>query len=149
MAMSSKDGHWLSLLTGSESSSATNNTSSRGSNLPNQDTSANLPSPDLPPRPTNASAYSPTHNITNTSSQDTSGPPYNDTPSFPIHSSSPPTTSFSSPYPPSSYPILVSSPSSSSTMDASDNSKVIVTDGEPDTLARSSGRGRVVLGMVV
>ncbi|XP_071513682.1 uncharacterized protein l(1)G0289 isoform X2 [Panulirus ornatus] len=126
--------------TGSESSSATNNTSSRGSNLPNQDTSASLPTPDIPPGPTNASAYSSTHNITNTSSQDTSGPTFNEMPSSPTHSSSLPSSPVSSPYPLSTNPIPMTSPTTSSAMDASDNSKVIVSDGEPDALARTSGR---------
>ncbi|XP_042238243.1 uncharacterized protein LOC121876849 isoform X1 [Homarus americanus] len=114
---------------GSQASSATNNSSSRGSNLPNQDTSASLPSPDLPLTSTNASAFS----LNNTSNQNTSFSP----PSYQVPSASP-FLPHPSPFPPSSTPL----PSSPSALDASDENRVILSDGEPDTLASTSGRGK-------
>ncbi|XP_037800598.1 penicillin-binding protein 1A-like [Penaeus monodon] len=121
---------------GSDSSSATNN---NGSNSPSQqNASANLPTPTSSPVPSNtASANTSTGSLENSNDTDTAtgGKHHKNSKHNTIN------TSYSrNAFP--GYPSIPY-PGSHSALDASDSSKGIVTDGEPDTLAHTSGRGRV------
>ncbi|XP_070001253.1 serine-rich adhesin for platelets [Penaeus vannamei] len=159
---------------GSDSSSATNN--NNGSNSPSQqNASANLPIPTLPPVHSNtASANTSTGSLENNNDTDmaTGGRHHKDSnPDMssaadkgnknstnsssynPLVPKSPSETTNAS-YSPNAFPGYPSIPypGSHSALDASDSSKGIVTDGEPDTLAHTSGRdedGGSSVGVVV
>ncbi|XP_042868734.1 plexin domain-containing protein 1-like isoform X2 [Penaeus japonicus] len=159
---------------GSDSSSATNN--NNGSNSPSQqNSSANLPTPTTPPVHSNtSSANASTGNQDNTNDPDIgTGSKQNRDPNTDTSSSSnkgnknstnsssynplvpkAPSDTVNASYSPNAFPGYPSMPypGSHSALDASDSSKGIVTDGEPDTLAHTSGRdedGGSSVGVVV